>query len=60
MRLRSSGGVDLGIPIPRNAPSTQFTPSSLKVGTSGIKGWRLSIATANARTRVLLAIAKGT
>ena len=32
---RISGGVDLGTPMPRKAPSTQSTPSSLNVGTSG-------------------------
>ena len=43
--------------MPRYAPSTQSTPSSLKVGTSGSSGWRCSIATASARTLPLLLIA---
>ena len=58
-RRRASGGVAFGTPMPRNAPSTQSTPSSLKVGTSGRSGWRVSIATASGRTLPLLAIANG-
>jgi hypothetical protein len=45
--------------MPRKAPSTQSTPSSLNVGTSGRSGWRVSIATASGRTLPLLAIANG-
>src|SRR5438309_1061797 len=58
IRFRTAGGVHFGMPMPRKAPSTQFTPSSLNVGVSGSSGWRLSIATASARILPLLLIAK--
>ena len=58
MRRRASAGVDFGMPMPRKAPSTQSMPSSRKVGTSGSRGWRCSIATTSARTLPLLLTAK--